>query len=64
MSRSTCSQNRIQSRAVASAFTLHLKTCAHAKFTFKIPWYDGFWMSVKGPHKDMVTALGHIVKWP
>ena len=39
------------------------KSHDHANFNFKSPWY-ALWMSFKGPHNFMVTALDHSVKWP
>jgi hypothetical protein len=48
---------------VAYIFTLRLKARDHTKSNFNYPQYS-LWMSFKGPHNIMVTALDNIVKWP
>ena len=47
--------------SVMYIITLHLKARDHTKLSFNFPLYT-LWMSFKGSHSFMVTALGHNVK--
>ena len=61
MNKMVMKQNSVES-LVTFVFTQHLKAHDHTKFNVNSPWYS-LWMSFKGPHNFMVTALGHSVKW-